>query len=373
MSQPVSGPHGELFAAREHGSTVLKPIDHKKRERFLERQKKNPKIKEREHYGYAVHGDHVVYIPKNKRGMYKELRENQKERGGKYKQGHVSGEHRKQHEERKKNRRVKHPILGTLAEACKPVAKEKKEKHDFPASPWLKTTFQTFFDQLSALHTSFDASQNPFDAKPPGKVWPKELSISSIAATTYEEFGKEKRRLFSELKKLIGPSQQSHTLHAGELRQAQALAEKNSVEPPKDSDPRPLDLTLVRIVGKEGIIVLPRKNKALRDKIIAKCIEFNVLNRQTADTKLEDLDVLNGIREKLPAGVVKGLLADHSSLEHIVKLARDDKKRHAKRMARSTAAEEDAAKFSTASEARAPLPASAAGAAPSLVSMLYHR
>jgi len=116
-------------------------------------------------------------------------------------------------------------------------------------------------------------------------------------------------------------------------------------------------------------MVLPR-SKELQDKLIAKCIWVTVLNRIDKDGKADDFEILNGIRDKFSAGVINGLLHNPERLKHIVKMARDGKKRMARSLAKTSAAAAAAAAVPQASEARV---APAAGSTPSLVSMLYHR
>ena len=374
LAQPVQGPNGQrMFARRVHGSTVLEPFDAKKHERFEAKRKANPKIKHKEYSGYAVHGDQVVYIPKKKRGQYRVLHENQRKRGKAYHEDHKSGKHKQQHEERKKKRRVKHDILKTLADCCAYVSKEKKKEGEAtPSHDWMEDTIKPFIQELSELEIQFTGSKPPtFDAKPAGLQWPKDLDAHAFPevegdtkAKWYADFGKVKRHLFSALKKLIGSAQQRHSEHAGELKQAEALAKKNGVTVPADVD-NPLDYTFAAMIQKEGEMTLPR-SKELQDKLIAKCILVIVLNHIDKDGKADDFEILNGIRDKFSAGVINGLLHNPERLKHIVKMARNSRRSMARSMAKKAAA----TAVPQASEAKV---APAAGSTPSLVSMLYHR
>lgn len=377
LAQPVKGPDGqEMFARRHHGSTVIEPINHERRKKFNDRKSKNPNIKEREYYGYAVHGDQVVYIPKKKRGQYRVLHANQHDRGEKYLAGHKGGDHRKRHEENKKKRKVRHPILKTLSDACKQVGKQKKDKSAFPDSGWMGTVFSDFFTQLNALKADFTASRPPFDAKPEGKVWPSELTINSISvggdtdAAKYVEFAKEKRKLFSELKKLIGSSQNRHRSHAVELSQAKSLAEKNGMSIPDANDPRALTSTVMGVTMKMrsgNPIVLP-KNRELQDRILSEFVRVTLLAGESEgenSAKISHADVLEKLKGIVPEGVRVGLLDHPDRLKHILQKARSDKKR-----IKNNLKKQAASAIVSASEAKLP---AAAGATPSLVSMLYHR
>jgi len=376
LAQPVTGPNGhKMFARRVRGSTVLEPFNPEKHKRFEARRKTNPKIKHKEYSGYAVHGNQVVYIPKKKRGQYRVLHENQRKRGKAYHEDHTGGKHKNQHEERKKKRKVKHDILTTLAGCCSVISKKKKESDEIPGREFVVMVFDSFVKELSQLETEFAESKGTFDAKPAGLQWPRDLDAHTFPEVEgdtkvkwYADFGKVKRHLFSALKRLIGSAQQRHSEHAGELKQAEALAAKNNITVPAGID-SPLDHTFLLMIQKEGEMTLP-KSKELQDKLIAKCIWVTVLNRIDKDGKADDFEILNGIRDKFSAGVINGLLHNPERLKHIVKMARDGKKRMARSLAKTSAAAAAAAAVPQASEARV---APAAGSTPSLVSMLYHR
>lgn len=372
LAQPVTGPNGQkMFARRVRGSTVLEPFSPEKHKRFEARRKTNPKIKHKEYSGYAVHGNQVVYIPKKKRGQYRVLHENQRNRGKAYHDDHKSGKHKNQHEERKKKRKVKHDILTTLANCCAVMSKTKKENEEIPTRDFVVLIFDEFVKELAALSVEFVNSTGTFDAKPKGLEWPKNLDAHTFPevegdtkAKWYADFGKVKSHLFSALKKVIGSAQQRHSEHAGELKQAEALAKKNGVTVPADVD-NPLDYTFAAMIQKEGEMTLPR-SKELQDKLIAKCILVIVLNHIDKDGKADDLEILNGIRDKFSAGVINGLLHNPERLKHIVKMARNSRRSMARSMAKKAAA----TAVPQASEAKV---APAAGSTPSLVSMLYHR
>jgi hypothetical protein len=363
------------------GHTVLVPLDPVKHQRSLQRQREHPEHKEREHHGYAVHDGHTVYIPKSSRGQFRELRENQRERGAKYKHAHdarrQTRQHTKKHDEQNKKRKVKHPILTTLAEASKLVFAEKKAVHPFPPDAWLASTFHTFFGELAALADNFVGGVDPFDAKTPGTTWPVELDVSVIPVTgatdadKYTDFGKAKSKIVSELVKVIGSAQHHHTVWAAELRQAAPLAEKNGVPAPGIS-PHPLDAVIAEIFAKGGEMKLP-KNPELQDHILAKYIAIKVLPTHVEGETgpgLRYAELCAKLEGAVDADTIDRLLKKPERLAKILKQARAYKKSAEKARAKASAPRPGHSEAFLPSEAKASV---APAAAPSLVSMLYHR
>jgi hypothetical protein len=386
LSQKVHVPGGGVKWAtynHRHKSIELEDYNEKRHKKGLANPK-NKKVR-KNHHGFVVHNGQVYHIDK---GNVEHVRELHSHEGKKGKKHHDKYHRHVEFHKEKKN--VHHPLLDTLSKVIKEVKAKGRHKKDEPVPAFPDLTgydFPKWFDQLDALHADFKnpGEKSIFRGKGKDLKWPDALSVNGINITTansdldkYREFSKQAGKIASALRTVIWLSERHRALSKPERDVIRNVLTRHGLHAAGAEIPE-IDEAVHQLTRKNEPMKLTNRQEQvmiLSHWIYGKKLPLEVKNDkgnmvpESTSGLYEMLKARNVVDEKTLAELFKHT----KTLQDIMKATRDIRKRDKNR--EHLAAKKAAVPFPGQSAASLPNDAKASvapAAAPSLVSMLYHR
>jgi hypothetical protein len=242
--------------------------------------------------------------------------------------------------------------------------------------------FVAWFDQLKALHADFNnpGEKSIFRGKGKDLKWPDALKVEGISIDTskpdldkYREFSKNAGKIASALRSVIWLSERHRALSKPERDVIRNVLTRHGLHAAGAEIPE-IEEAVSQLTRKNEPLKLTNRQEQvmiLSHWIYGKNLPLEVRNEkgnmvpESTSGLYEMLKARNVVDEKTLAELFKHT----KTLQDIMKATRDIRKRDKNRERRAAKnAERSAAKVKTDSTYVAPTPA-----APSLVSMLYHR